>query len=158
VHDIRLTACLALSRPCPGEHDAAPMQPFVQPLANRRKELSVGIVSYVREAPVDSEMRHQRKADRFCKFDRLNDIAGLSQGEALARAQLLPGLRCRDAPVRSTDRRNSAADPAVRLCIWLVPRRGTCSRAAASWAALSRRPRPLQTGATALLILLSVSA
>ena len=32
VHDIRLPARLALTRPCPSEHDAAPMQPLVQAL------------------------------------------------------------------------------------------------------------------------------
>ena len=59
------------------------------------------------------EMRHQGKVDQFGESDRLNDVGGLAHGNVLARARLLPGLRCRFA----SDKRNSAADPAVPLCM-----------------------------------------
>ena len=94
MHDIRLPARLALTRPCSCEHDAVPVQPLVQALTKLREELAVGIVSGVREAPVDREMGHQREVDRFCKSDSLHDAGGLAHGDVPARAKL-PLWLCR---------------------------------------------------------------
>ena len=52
VHDVRLTAGLALSRPCPGERNTPAVQPLIQTFTEFREELAVRIVSNVGKAPV----------------------------------------------------------------------------------------------------------
>ena len=103
MHDIGLPSRLALACPYPCERDAVPVQPFVQTLAKFREERPVRIITDIREAPVDGEMRHQGEADRFRKPDRLHDVGGLTHGDVLARAKL-PVWLCPVRPERLTAR------------------------------------------------------
>ena len=74
MHNIRLAACLALSRPCRSEHDTAAVQPLGETFSDFREKFALGIIPYVCQAPVECEMGHQGKADQFCKFDRLDNV------------------------------------------------------------------------------------
>ena len=64
--------------------DSPPKEPFVESFTDSGEEPAIGIVKDHCARPVNRRVGNQGKADCFCVIDRLDDVGGLSQGEALA--------------------------------------------------------------------------
>jgi hypothetical protein len=53
------------------------MQPLAQPLTELREEHALGVITSVRQAPMDRDMTNQWETDRFRALDGLDDVSGL---------------------------------------------------------------------------------
>ena len=56
MHHIGLPPRLALTCPSRGKQDLPSMQPLTQPLTELREEYALGVITSVRQAPMDRDM------------------------------------------------------------------------------------------------------
>ena len=64
--------------------------PLTQALSELREELTIGIITDVCASPMNRQVADQRKAERFCKTNRLDDVPALQVSDVPAAVCPIP--------------------------------------------------------------------